>query len=205
MPPSETPERFWEGDVNEAVVEEWKEDTTAFDRVRQVIDTTTDPQPASEIADRARVSEPTARKYLTTMTETGRVKSVSTDTGTEYMRSPQTIAMKRIAAIHREHTKDEVRAAIQRLREQLSDLQEKHEVPSVDELTLELDADDEGWQDVDRWQQIEENLEIAEAALSLYDFDPDDSNAAAARVSDADDGKTRERGSFADGDVESVA
>ncbi|OYR59202.1 hypothetical protein DJ83_13305 [Halorubrum ezzemoulense] len=94
------------------------------------------------------------------------------------------LAMKRIAAIHREHSKSEIRDSIRDLKTELNSFQEQYDVADVDELTLELEPGDDGWQDITRWQQIEQNLEIAQAALSLYDFDPDDSHAAAARVAD---------------------
>ncbi|WP_081927023.1 winged helix-turn-helix domain-containing protein [Halobellus rufus] len=174
----------WQGDVNEAVVEDWKADTTTFERVRQIIDVTTDPQTAAEIADRARVSEPTARKHLSALAETGRVKAIATDDGTRYMRAPQMLAMRRIADIHREHTKDEIREAIRELREERRELQERHDADDVDELTLDLEPGDDGWEDLTRWQQIDQNLKIAQAALALYDFDPDDSRSAAARAAE---------------------
>jgi DNA-binding IclR family transcriptional regulator len=81
----------WEGDVNEAVIEEWKEDTTAFDRITTVIDATTEPAFAREIADRAAVAEPTARRHLKSLAEVGRVAAVSADGGTKYKRSPTTL------------------------------------------------------------------------------------------------------------------
>ena len=177
---------LWEGDVNEAAIEQWKADTTTFDRVRHVSDVTTEPQAVSTIAERAHVSEPTARKYLSMLAETGRVKVINTESETRYMRAPQMLAMKRIAAIHREHTKTEIRNTIRDLKTELNNFQEQYDVATVDELTLELEPGDDGWQDITRWQQIEENLEIAQAALSLYDFDPDDSHAASARVANTD-------------------
>ncbi|MDB2276768.1 ArsR family transcriptional regulator, partial [Halorubrum ezzemoulense] len=64
MTTTDAPHELWEGDVNEAAIEEWKADTTTFDRIRHVSDVTTEPQAASTIAERAQVSEPTARKYL---------------------------------------------------------------------------------------------------------------------------------------------
>ena len=177
---------LWEGDVNEAAIEEWKADTTTFDRVRHVSDVTTEPQAVSTIAERAHVSEPTARKYLSMLAETGRVKAINTESETRYMRAPQMLAMKRIAAIHREHTKTEIRNTIRDLKTELNNFQKQYDVATVDELTLELEPGDDGWRDITRWQQIEENLEIAQAALSLYDFDPDDSHAASARVANTD-------------------
>jgi DNA-binding transcriptional ArsR family regulator len=188
---------LWEGDVNEAAVEDWKADTTTFERVRQIIDVTTEPQSAGEIADRARVSDPTARKHLSALAETGRVKTITTDAGTRYMRAPQMLAMRRIADIHREHTKDEIRQAIKDLKEERRAFQEQYDVVDVDELTLELEPGDDGWQDLTRWQQVEQNLEIAQAALTLYDFDPDDSRSAAARASDGNT-PPREQGALGD-------
>lgn len=197
MTPPDVPGDLWEGDVNEAAVEDWKADTTTFERVRQVIDVTTEPQSAGEIAERARVSEPTARKHLSALAETGRVKTITTESGTRYMRAPQMLAMRRIADIHREHTKDEIRQAIQDLKEERRDFQDQYDVADVDELTLELEPGDEGWQDLTRWQQVEQNLEIAQAALTLYDFDPDDSRSAAARASERGS-SARERGALGD-------
>ena len=188
MTTADVPHELWEGDVNEAAIEGWKADTTTFDRVRHVSDVTTEPQPISTIAERAHVSEPTARKYLSMLAESGRVKAIKTDSGTRYMRAPQMLAMKRIAAIHREYTKNEIRDAIRDLKTELNSFREQYDVADVDELTLELEPGDDGWQDITRWQQIEQNLEIAQAALSLYDFDPDDSHAAAARVADTSRG-----------------
>lgn len=188
MTTGEPSKTLWEGDINEAVVEDWTEDTTTFDRVRQVIDVTTEPQSVAEIADRARVSEPTARKYLAALSETGRVKVTETEAGTRYMRSPQLLAMQRIAAIHREHSKVDIRDAIQELKDELQGLRTTYNVADVDELTMQLEPGDDGWQAVTRWQQLNQNLEIAHAALSLYDFDPDDSRTAAARVGDSSSG-----------------
>ena len=197
MTTSDPPENLWEGDLNQAVVEKWTDETTAFDRVRQVVDVTTKPQSAAEIADRARVSPPTARKYLSTMAEDGRVKRIDTDTGSQYMRAPQALAMRRIAAIPREHTKDEIRDSIRELKEERANLTETYEVGTIDELTLALEAGDDGWKDVARWRQIEQNLEIAQAALALYEFDPDDSHTATVRTGESTT-EQQERGAFGD-------
>ncbi|MFW5950210.1 MAG: DUF7342 family protein [archaeon] len=208
MPAADSPDGLWEGDVNEAVIEEWKAETTTFDRVRAVIDVTTEPQSAAMIAERAHVSEPTARKYLSALAETGRVKMVATDAGTQYMRAPQMLAMQRISAIHREHTKREIRDAIQDLKEELADFRERYDVNDVDDLVLELEPGDDGWEDVARWQQVEQNLDIAQAALSLYDFDPDDSHSAVARVTESSTASresTGEHGALSDDPVHSSA
>jgi Mn-dependent DtxR family transcriptional regulator len=58
-------------DINERVVDEWTESTTARERVKEILEETTTYSKVSTIADRARVSEPTARKYLNELVEEG--------------------------------------------------------------------------------------------------------------------------------------
>ena len=184
----------WEGDVNEAAVKEWVEKTTPFERVRDVLDVTTEPQFAREVAERAQVSEPTARKYLSTFAEVGRAEEVSAEQGTQYKRSAQSVAMRRIAAIHREYSKRELTDAIERLRDQIASLRDEYGANDPDDLAYELESGDEGWRAVARWRTLEENLDIAKAALSLYDFDPDDEAAPRAK---ADEDTEQVKGAFA--------
>ncbi|WP_128477275.1 DUF7342 family protein [Halorussus pelagicus] len=174
------PSSPWEGDVNEAAVEEWVEATTPFERVHEVLDVTSEPQFAKELGERAQVSEPTARDHLSTLAEIGQAETVPAEQGTKYKRSAQSVAVRRIASIHRESSKPELTDAIERLRDQIADLREEYGANDPDDLAYELDSGDEGWQDLARWRTLEENLDIAKAALSLYDFDPDDESAAGA-------------------------
>lgn len=184
----------WEGDVNEAVLEEWLESTTKFDRVREVLRSTTTPQYAKEIAERARVSEPTARKHLEALAETGFAETVATGRGTRYKRSRQTVAMERISDIHRELSREELTAGIKDLRAQIREYQEEYDASDPDDLVYQLESDaDEGWDAVSAWRAAENDLEVAKAALALYDFDPDSGTGTEASSD------STERGSFADG------
>lgn len=175
----------WKGDVNEAVIEEWKEDTTAFDRITTVIDATSEPTFAKDIADRAAVAEPTARRHLKSLAEVGRVAAVPADGGTKYKRSPSTLAMRRISGLHATYSKAQLQDSIADLREKLAVLREKHGVSDADDLATELVLGDDGWTDVSRWRDLEENLDIAKAALNLYDFDPDGSGEAVAESAES--------------------
>lgn len=189
----------WEGDVNEAALEEWLESTTKFERVREVLRSTTTPQYAKEIAERARVSEPTARKHLETLAETGFAEAVATGRGTRYKRSRQTVAMQRISDIHRELSREELTAGIKDLRARIREYQDEHGASDPDDLAFQLESDDEGWDAVAAWRAAENDLEIAKAALALYDFDPD-------AGSGAEDGdESTRRGSFADGSLDASA
>ncbi|SIS21416.1 DUF7342 family protein [Natronorubrum thiooxidans] len=164
----------WDGNVNEAVMEEWVAETTPFDRVREVLLTTTSFQYASAITERAHVSEPSARKHLKTLADSSLAEIDDTGQGTRYKRSRETVAMSRIQELHSELTKKELIEGIRDMKEKISTYQEKYGATDPDDLALELEADDgEGWAAISRWRGLEENLKVAQAALSLYDFDPD--------------------------------
>lgn len=75
-------------DVNEFAAAEWKQDTTADERIRTVIERTTIAKSVSEIADNAVVSETNARNTLNKLVEDGTVRSHQTDTGKVYERNP---------------------------------------------------------------------------------------------------------------------
>ena len=173
MPENSELTQPWKGNVNEAVIAEWKEATTAFDRITTIIDTTAEPAFAREIAERAAVAEPTARRHLKSLAEVGRVTAVSADGGTKYKRSPSTLAMRRIAALHANYSKEELQDALADLREKLATIREEYGVSDADDLATELEIGDDSWTDVSRMRDLEENLDIAKAALNLYDFDPD--------------------------------
>ena len=184
----------WEGDVNEAVLEEWFESTSKFERVREVVHSTTTPQYAKEIAERARVSEPTARKHLETLAAAGFADTVATGRGTRYKRSRQTVAMARISELHRVLSREELAAGIRDLRTEIRAYQEEYDASDPDDLAYQLETGaDEGWTIVSSWRAAANDLEVAKAALALYDFDPDAGSGTEA------DGDSSDRGSFADG------
>ncbi|MDZ7730699.1 MAG: ArsR family transcriptional regulator [Natrialbaceae archaeon] len=166
---------IWVGDVNEAVVEEWTAETTPFERVQEVIRSTSTAQYASEIGDRARVSEPTARAHLKRLVKTGHAETVETGQGTQYKRSRQTIAMRRIVELHRELSREDLVAGIRRLRGDITDLQDQFDATDPDDLAIQIEDGDSAdeWNAVTEWRSLEENLDIATAALALYDFNPD--------------------------------
>ena len=187
---SETPDH-WDGDINEAVVEEWKSETTPFERVQEIIQSTSTAQYASEIGERARVSEPTARTHLKRLVETGHAEAVQTGHGTQYKRSRQMIAMRRIVELHRELSREELVEGIKRLRSDINGLKDRFDATDPDDLAIQIEHGDatDAWKAVTEWRSLEESLNVAKAALALYDFDPD---------TERDTEATGGRGSFAD-------
>lgn len=166
-------ESLWTGDVNEAVVEEWKTETSPFERVREVLLTVTTFQYAGAIAEQAAVSESTARKHLHILAEGGFAETETNGQGTQFKRSRETIAMQRIKELHTELSRDELVAGIRDLKSRIQSYQDQYDVTDPDDLAVSLEPDVEGWGAISDWRAVEEDLKLAQAALSLYDFDPD--------------------------------
>ncbi len=166
-------ESLWSGDINEAVTEEWKAETAPFERVREVLLTVTTLQYAGAIAEQAEVSESTARKHLKILAESGFAETETSGQGTRFKRSRETIAMQRIKELHTELSRDELVAGIHDLKSQIQSYQDQYDVTDPDDLAVALEPDAEGWGAISDWRALEDDLKLAQAALSLYDFDPD--------------------------------
>lgn len=158
-------------DINEFVVEEWKADTTAAERVQTVLEDTREPQTAGEIAERARVSEPAARKHLKRLSKAGGpAVAIEVGSTTRYKRDPDVARFARIKIIADEATSTEVESAIRELKTEIREYEDTYGVTSPEELARELPPDDEaGWDDVSAWKTARTNLSFAKAALAFME------------------------------------
>lgn len=157
----------WSGDVNEAVAEEWVAETTPFERVHEVLRTTVEPSTAAELAERARVSEPTARKHAESLAETGHVERVPDGRATRYRRSASAVVLERVEELRRDHMADELVDAVERLAERVRGYREEAGAESPGALAETLDpGDEDGWGLLARWRTTERNLAVARAALA---------------------------------------
>lgn len=169
------PEPF--ADINAAVVEEWTAETTPYTRIREVISHEYTPRSATEIADRAHVSEKTARKHLTTLAEEGFVSTHPGDHGaTLYTRSSESLVVEQATDILAELSVSELRERVSELRSTIRAFQEQYEVESPEELavsaadeTLTTGTVDHDQVDADltEWKTVRRNLAFANAALSI--------------------------------------
>ena len=76
-------------DIDDFAAAEWKNQSTADERIRTVINRTMTPKSASDISDTALVSETKARTTLNKLAEQGIVRSHQTDSGKLYSRDPE--------------------------------------------------------------------------------------------------------------------
>jgi predicted ArsR family transcriptional regulator len=170
------PEAF--DDVNQAVRDEWRAETTPYERIREVISRTYTPTDADTLADEACTSPKTARKHLNTLAGDG---FVATETGTNgatlYCRSAESLVVEQAGDILSQVSTEELRERIAEMREQLTAFQREYGVESPDELTIDRtnelldESGDEGKEPDDEtireWQTTRRNLAFANAALSI--------------------------------------
>lgn len=168
-------------DVNEAAEAAWAADSTPFERVKSIISHTHEYQSATVIADRARVSTPTARKHLESLVRSGYVVPRE-GRPREYTRNPDQRRFERIQQLADRYTRDELIMEIREMKQRLADLHEEYDAASPSSLVSQLDADDEeGWQTVRTWRTTKRDLALAEAALAFMtarSVDEDDADTA---------------------------
>jgi hypothetical protein len=154
-------------DINERAKEAWIEETTSRERVRTVLEETTEYATAAEIADRALTSEPTTRKYLEEFVADGIGVTTQDGRTTLYKRNDGRGIDERIDELRETTSQDELIDGIREMKAQVQDYRDTYGVESPEELTLELDADADGWADIGRWRATRRNLAIAQAALQI--------------------------------------
>ena len=162
------PESTANGDVNDTAEREWTAATTAFERVASVLERTTEWQSAGEIADRARVSEPTARKHLTALADSGHASTSEAGAGTRFKRNPDQRRLERVQHLADEHSRAELERAVREMKTRIRGFEDEYEATSPEELVETLEPDDEaGWDDLSRWKTTRRNLAFAKTALSF--------------------------------------
>lgn len=154
-------------DINEFVTQEWRESTTARERVRDIIYRTSRPMTADEIADLAEVSSPTARSKLNDLSDEGTVLAESSQRGTVYQRDPDWYRLKRVQKLA-DKSHQTIESALQRLDREIRGYKSTYEAATPEDLIVESDelADDE-WQDVSEWRTALVDRQYLKTALQL--------------------------------------
>lgn len=148
--------------------EDWKSSTTALERVQQVVEQTTMPQTAGEIADEALVSEPTARKHLKSLVEVGTAAATEESDATKYARNEDTLLYQRIRELATKQSREELIESVQEMKRRIRNFEDEYDAASPEGLATSLgsDARDGAWEAVSDWQTTERNLHIAQAAIN---------------------------------------
>lgn len=156
-------------DVNQHAKSEWKANTTPFERVYEVIEQTHEGQSAAEIAERALVSEPTARRHCKALVNTGFAETEPAGQATLYKGNADRVLMSRIEELRHEADREALLDGIQQMKGAIRTFEDRYDVLSPEELVQQLDPDEQdGWNDLSEWRTTRRHLAVAHAALA-YD------------------------------------
>ena len=170
------PEEFQ--DINGMVGEDWKAETTPYERIREVISHAYAPIPADTVAENAWTSPKTARKHLKGLAAEGFVATETGENGgTHYRRSPESLVVEQAADILTHVSVDELRERVSEMRERINEFQTEYGVESPAELAVDqtnriLSGESLDHEELDanvsqEWQTTRRNLAFANAALSI--------------------------------------
>jgi len=162
------PGNRWD-DINEHVRKEWKDETTPFERVYEVVEGIQNGQSAADIAERALVSEPTARRHCEALVNTGFAETTQDGRTTLYRHNPDRALLTRMQELRADADRADLLESIERMKATIRGYEEEYDALSPEELARDLDPDDaESWTDLSDWRTTRQNLAVAQAALA-YD------------------------------------
>ncbi|WP_254840935.1 DUF7342 family protein [Natronomonas marina] len=152
-------------DIDDFAAAEWKKDTTADERIRMVINRTTTPKSAGDVADTALVSETKARTTLNKLAEEGTVRSHQTDSGKLYERDPEWHLLKQVKQLAGSETLVD---QIQRVKRELAGYKAKYDANDPEELLVsDTELDRNELDDISHWRTAERELSHLRAAYHL--------------------------------------
>lgn len=152
-------------DIDDFAAAEWKNETTANERIRTVIDRTTTPRSAGDIAETALVSETKARATLNKLADEGIVKSQQTDSGKLYSRDPEWHLLKQIRRLAGSETLVD---QIHRVKQELAAYKAKYDAADPEELLIsDTELAQNELDDVSHWRTAERELSHLRAAYRL--------------------------------------
>lgn len=154
----------------------WKEHTSAFDRVRSVALSLSEPRSASQIANEALVAENTARRHLERLADLHILTTDTTGDAVTYYPDPVYVRTRDLRELVTEHDRDELTELAAALKDDIESWQVEYEVTSPDELRSTAAAKDtsadeamERRRTASDWELSEYRLSLIEDALSRYD------------------------------------
>lgn len=155
--------------------ETWVDQTTAFDRVRSVALSLSEPRPAAWIAEEAQVAENTARSHLSRLADLGVLRTSSTEEGTAYAPDPIYSRSQDIRELVQNNTEDQLASRAVEYQEELEAIRTGHEADSPEALRASV-ATAEGPEEARErleaasdWEYARYRLDLISEALEYYE------------------------------------
>ncbi|WP_152424820.1 DUF7342 family protein [Natronococcus jeotgali] len=156
-------------------VRTWKENASAFDRVRSTAMTVSEPQTAVWIAEHARVAETTARDHLVRLVDIGML--VTNDAGgvTTYTPDPAYVRFRELRELVNEHSNADLAEFAADIKEELEALEAEYDVESpraLREKATDADVSASDTRDLlqvaSDWEHYTYRLSLLTEALERY-------------------------------------
>jgi DNA-binding transcriptional ArsR family regulator len=159
-----------------AWVETWTEHASAFDRVKSVTMTLSEPRPAPWIAEEAAVSPNTARNHLRRLIDLGVVTATERDGIRRYYPDPLYTRLRDVRELLRETTKQELSERATDVKHDIAAWQRAHDADSPDALRARAADDDvsaerasELVRTASDWDLARYRLSVLQDAIENYD------------------------------------
>lgn len=160
-------------DINEQVTAEWVDETTPFERVREIMKRTYEPQPVGQIAERAHTSENTARKHLGQLEDNGFIDETATPEtrGTCYKRSNESLVLEQANRIRSEVDTTTLASRVAEMQQTVRNYREEFDADSPEDAILSDSKIDR--ETLQSWQTTRRNLNFARVALAVSNAEQD--------------------------------
>lgn len=145
----------------------WKEHASAFDRVKSVTLTLSEPQPAPWIAEQAAVSPNTARDHLHRLIDLGIVTETENDGTRRYYPDPLYTRLRDVRELLQETTKQDLSEQAADLKHDIAAWKAEYEIDSPEMLRERAAAADVSAEQAYEFVRIASDWELARYRLSL--------------------------------------
>lgn len=160
--------------TGESGIERWKEHQSAFDRVRAVAVTVSEPKPADWIAEQAHVAGNTARDHLQRLVEMNVLRTTPGETATRYEPDPLYTRMQALRDLLDNRTRDDLLELRGDLQEQVEEWRTEYDSDSPSELRERAahaetaEATREMRRSANDWDIIAYRLQLVADAIEHY-------------------------------------
>lgn len=149
---------------------------TRGERIRAAARTLRTPRTASWVATETDVSVKTAQKYLDQLVEDNVLRKIKQGDQTLYCIDQLMATYREVAALQREHSREELTNALESMRTKITDWKRSYDVETPGELRASIaDVDDTHEIEVRReiaseWEHLADRVPVVRAALNEYDW-----------------------------------
>jgi hypothetical protein len=156
-------------------VQSWTETMSARERIRSVVETLREPRSVNWISEQAATAWATTNEELENLVAQGQLRRVDAGETTLYQPDYTRLLFEEIRTLIEENTREELRAELASITEEIEEWQERYDVTTWEELEQSL-ADGELSSAAIRerrdviafWQENEEDRTLIKHALELY-------------------------------------